>query len=507
MSSPISNVRPAPDRLLADLADYALHAKITSDEAYDTARWCLADTLACGIMALAYPACTKLLGPVVPGTSIKHGARVPGTSHELDPVQAAFNIGTTVRWLDFNDTWLAAEWGHPSDNLGAILATADWLSRHQAAGITPSAFHAPLTAYGFEQVFAPGAATRPSHPLLTVKDVLTAMVKAHEIQGVLALENSFNRVGLDHVILVRLASTAVTTAMLGGSRDQVINALSHAWLDGSALRTYRHAPNTGSRKSWAAGDATSRAVRLALIAMTGEMGYPSVLTAKTWGFQDVSFKGNPVKLARPLGSYVMEQVLFKISFPAEFHAQTAVECAMKLHPLVKDRLDAIDRVEMTTHESAIRIIDKTGPLHNPADRDHCLQYMAAIGLIFGELTADHYEDKIAADPRIDALRAKMKVAEDKSYSKDYLDPEKRSIANALQVFFHDGSKTDRIEVHYPIGHRRRRAEGIPVLQQKARDAFAAHYGTAKAAQLMDLFAHRPKLETMPVHEFVSAFVK
>jgi 2-methylcitrate dehydratase len=507
MSSSISNVRPAPDQLLADLADYALGAKITSDEAYDTARWCLADTLACGIMALAYPACTKLLGPVVPGTTIRHGARVPGTSHELDPVQGAFNIGTIVRWLDFNDTWLAAEWGHPSDNLGAILTTADWLSRHQAAGLTPSAFHTPLTAYGFEQVFAPGAATRPSHSALTVKDVLTAMIKAHEIQGVLALENSFNRVGLDHVILVRLASTAVTTVMLGGTRDQVINALSHAWLDGSALRTYRHAPNTGSRKSWAAGDATSRAVRLALIAMTGEMGYPSVLTAKTWGFQDVSFKGNPVKLARPLGSYVMEQVLFKISFPAEFHAQTAVECALQLHSNVKDRLDAIERVEMTTHESAIRIIDKTGPLNNPADRDHCLQYMAAIGLIFGELTADHYEDKTAADPRIDALRAKMKVTEDKSYSKDYLDPEKRSIANAIQVFFKDGSKTARIEVHYPIGHRRRRAEGIPVLQQKARDAFAAHYGAAKAAQLMDLFAHRPKLEAMPVHEFVSAFVK
>ncbi len=492
MSSPISNVRPAPDQLIVDLADYALNAQITSDEAYDTARWCLADTLACGIMALAYPACTKLLGPVVPGTSIVNGARVPGTSYELDPVQGAFNIGAIVRWLDFNDTWLAAEWGHPSDNLGAILAVADWLSRNQAAGTTPAAFHSPL-------------AHRPSP--LTIRDVLTAMVKAHEIQGVLALENSFNRVGLDHVLLVRMASTAVTAALLGGTREQVINAISHAWLDGSALRTYRHAPNTGSRKSWAAGDATSRAVRLALIALTGEMGYPSVLTAKTWGFQDVSFKGNTVKLTRPLGSYVMEQVLFKISFPAEFHAQTAVECAMKLHPLVKDRLDQIDRVEMTTHESAIRIIDKTGPLHNPADRDHCLQYMAAIGLIFGELTADHYEDKVAADPRIDALRAKMVVTEDKQYSKDYLDPEKRSIANAIQVVFKDGTKTDRIEVHYPIGHRRRRAEGIPVLQQKAHDAFATHYGKDKATQLMALFADRAKLESMPVHDFVSAFVK
>jgi len=492
MSSPISNVRPAPDQLIVDLADYALNARITSDEAYDTARWCLADTLACGIMALAYPACTKLLGPVVPGASIQHGARVPGTAYELDPVAAAFNIGAIIRWLDFNDTWLAAEWGHPSDNLGAILGTADWLSRHQAAHIAPAAFHTLLPA---------------RRSPLTMKDVLTAMVKAHEIQGVLALENSFNRVGLDHVLLVRVASTAVTAVMLGATREQVINAISHAWLDGSALRTYRHAPNTGSRKSWAAGDATARAVRLALIAMTGEMGYPSVLTAKTWGFQDVSFKGNSLKLARPLGSYVMEQVLFKISFPAEFHAQTAVECAMKLHPLVQDRLDQVERIELTTHESAIRIIDKSGPLNNPADRDHCLQYMTAIGLIFGALTADHYEDKVAADPRIDALRAKMTVTEDKAYSKDYLDPEKRSIANAVQIFFKDGSKSDKVAVEYPIGHRRRRAEGIPVLQQKAHAAFAAHYGKDRAAQLMALFADRTKLETMPVHEFAGAFKK
>ena len=494
MSSHISNVRPAPDQLIVDLADYALHAQITSDEAYDTARWCLADTLACGIMALAYPACTKLLGPVVPGTSIKNGSRVPGTSYELDPVQGAFNIGAIVRWLDFNDTWLAAEWGHPSDNLGAILAVADWISRNKSTGSPLSAFGSQLSALS-------------SQPAPTVRDVLTAMVKAHEIQGVLALENSFNRVGLDHVLLVRMASTAVTAVMLGGNREQVINAISHAWLDGSALRTYRHAPNTGSRKSWAAGDATSRAVRLALIALTGEMGYPSVLTAKTWGFQDVSFKGHSVKLARPLGSYVMEQVLFKISFPAEFHAQTAVECALKLHPLVKNKLADIERVEMTTHESAIRIIDKSGPLNNPADRDHCLQYMTAIGMIFGALTADHYEDKIAADPRIDTLRAKMVVAEDKSYSKDYLDPEKRSIANAVQVFFKDGTKTDKVEVHFPIGHRRRRAEGIPVLQQKAHDAFATHYGAAKSKELMALFANRAALEAMPVHEFVSAFVK
>ncbi|MEK7949998.1 bifunctional 2-methylcitrate dehydratase/aconitate hydratase [Luteolibacter soli] len=488
MSSAISNIRPAPDPLLTTLADYALDAVITSDEAFDTARWCLADTLACGIMALAYPACTKLLGPVVPGTSITNGARVPGTSFELDPVQAAFNIGTLVRWLDFNDTWLAAEWGHPSDNLGAILATADWLSRNATAETPVAAFSSTLKA-------------KP----LTMRDVLVAMIKAHEIQGVLALDNSFNRVGLDHVLLVRIASTAVTAAMLGGTREQVINAISHAWLDGSALRTYRHAPNTGSRKSWAAGDATSRAVRLAVISMTGEMGYPSVLSAKTWGFQDVSFKGNPVTLARPLGSYVMEQVLFKISFPAEFHAQTAVECAMQLHPLIKHRLDSIERIELTTHESAIRIIDKTGPLHNPADRDHCLQYMTAIGLIFGELTADHYEDKIATDPRIDALREKMTVTEDNAYSRDYLDPDKRSIANAIQVFFNDGTSTAKIEVEYPVGHRRRRSEGIPLLQAKAHSAFATHYGEERAERLMNIFTDRAALETMPVPNFVSAF--
>ena len=489
MSSHISNIRPEPDPLIVAITDYALNARIDSAEAYDTARWCLADTLACGIMALAYPACTKLLGPVVPGTTIANGARVPGTSHELDPVQAAFNIGAIVRWLDFNDTWLAAEWGHPSDNLGAILATADWLSRNAAAGTVPAAFSTPL----------------PVKPL-TIRDVLVAMVKAHEIQGILALENSFNRVGLDHVLLVRIASTAVTAVMLGGTRDQVINAITHAWLDGSALRTYRHAPNTGSRKSWAAGDATSRAVRLALISMTGEMGYPSVLTAKTWGFQDVSFKGNSLKLGRPFGSYVMEHVLFKISFPAEFHAQTAVECALQLHPLVKHRLDEIERVELTTHESAIRIIDKTGPLNNPADRDHCLQYMTAIGLIFGDLTADHYEDKVAVDPRIDALRAKMVVTEDKIYSRSYLDAEQRSIANAVQIFFKDGSKTEKIIVEYPIGHRRRRQEGIPVLRQKALDAFSTHFGPKKAETLMALFSDQARLEATEVSKFVDYFV-
>src|SRR5476649_455778 len=417
MSSDVLNIRPQPDQVLVDIADYVLNYEVTSKLAHETARNCLIDTLGCGLEALEYPACTKLLGPLVPGTVVENGARVPGTNFILDPVQGAFNIGTMIRWLDFNDTWLAAEWGHPSDNLGAILAVSDYLGRQ---------------------------ARMHGRPPPTVRDLLTAMVKAHEIQGVLALENSFNRVGLDHVILVRVASTAVVTALLGGSRDQIVNAVSNAWIDGGALRTYRHAPNTGSRKSWAAGDATSRAVRLALIAMTGEMGYPSVLTAKTWGFEDVSFKGKPLVLARPLGSYVMENVLFKISFPAEFHAQTAVECAVQLYPLVKDKLDNITRIELTTHESAIRIIDKSGPLNNPADRDHCLQYMTAIGLIFGNLTAADYEDNVAADPRIDALRAKMTVIEDKQYSKDYLDADKRSIANAVQIFFKDGTKTDRI---------------------------------------------------------------
>jgi 2-methylcitrate dehydratase len=485
MSSPISNVRPPSDPILVELADYALNFSGASDEARDTARWCLLDTLACGLLALAYPACTKLLGPVVSGTSVARGVRVPGTAYELDPVQGAFNIGALVRWLDFNDTWLAAEWGHPSDNLGAIFAVADWLSRHQQAGVTPSAFGTPLPL-------------RPAP--LTVGDILTGMIKAHEIQGVLALENSFNRVGLDHVLLVRVASSAVATALLGGSRDQVVNALSHAWVDGSSLRTYRHAPNTGSRKSWAAGDATSRAVRLALITMTGEMGYPSALSAKTWGFQDVSFRGQPVGLARPLGSYVMENVLFKISFPAEFHAQTAVEAAFRLHPQVRGKLGQIARVELTTHESAVRIIDKSGPLHNPADRDHCLQYMTAIGLIFGELTAAHYEDQVAADPRIDALRARMVVTEDQQYSRAYLDPAQRSIANALQVFFTDGSATEKIVVDYPVGHRRRRAEGIPLLVDKARAAFAGHFGAARADQIIGLFSDPGRLEHLPVHQ-------
>ncbi len=466
MSAAISSARPAPDPLLCALADYILSTEIASDEAYDTARYCLMDSLGCAFLALSYPACTKLLGPIVPGAKLRHGARVPGTDHVLDPVAAAFNIGCLIRWLDFNDTWLAAEWGHPSDNLGAILAVADYLDRNG----TP----------------------------LTVRDVLTAMIKAHEIQGVLALENSFNRAGLDHVLLVRIASTAVATGLLGGTRAQIIDAISNAFADGGALRVYRHAPNTGSRKSWAAGDATARGVWHALMALRGEMGCPGVLSTATWGFSDVLFRGKPITLARPLGSYVMEHVLFKISFPAEFHAQTAVEAAITLHPLVRERLAEIERVELTTHESALRIIHKTGPLANPADRDHCLEYMTAIGLIFGTLTADHYEDQVAADPRIDALRAKMTAREEPRYTRDYLDPEKRSIANAVQVFFTDGTSTPRVEVEYPIGHRRRRAEGLPVLVEKFTRAAALVFSNRKVAQFHALFLDRPCLEALRI---------
>ena len=479
MSGRISNIRPQPDQVLVDIADYASTSVIDSREAYSTARLCLMDTLGCGLEALSYPACTRLLGPVVPGTIVPNGARVPGTSYVLDPVTAAFNIGAMIRWLDFNDTWLAAEWGHPSDNLGGILAAADWHSRTRIA---------------------------MGKPPLTMRDVLTAMIKAHEIQGVLALKNSFNRVGLDHVLLVKVASTAVITALLGGTQEQLINALSNAWIDGQSLRTYRHAPNTGSRKSWAAGDATSRAVRLALMALSDEMGYPSALTAPTWGFYDVLFKGKPFQLEQPYGSYVMENVLFKISFPAEFHAQTAVEAALQLYPEVHSRLDEIEKIVITSHESAIRIIDKVGPLYNPADRDHCIQYMTAVGLIFGELTAEYYEDAAASDPRIDALREKMVLVENPQYSRDYLDPDKRSIANAVQVFYRDGTHSENVVVEYPLGHRRRREEGIPLLIQKFKTNLARRFSVTQAEKIMEACGDQVQLETMSVPEFVDLFV-
>ena len=479
MALHISNERPEPDKVLTDIADYALNYQVTSTLAGETAQYCLMDTLGCGLEALEYPACTKLLGPIVPGTVVPNGARVPGTRFQLDPVQAAFNIGAMIRWLDYNDTWLAAEWGHPSDNLGGILAVADWLSRSHAGG----------------------------SPLL-MRQVLEAMIKAHEIQGCLALENSFNKVGLDHVVLVKVASTAVVCWLLGLSREQTINALSLAWVDGQSLRTYRHAPNTGSRKSWAAGDATSRAVRLALMAKAGEMGYPSALTAKTWGFYDVSFKGQEFKFQRTYGSYVMENVLFKISYPAEFHAQTAVEAAMTL----RGRLDrtgisseAIKKITIRTHEACLRIIDKKGPLANPADRDHCVQYMIAIPLLHGRLTAADYEDAVASDPRIDTLRAKVECIEEPQFTKDYHDPEKRSIANSLRIELNDGAEFEET-VEYPIGHRLRRKEGMPLLVEKFKTNLRRRFSEPKRHQILDVSLDREKLAQMPVHQYVDLFV-
>jgi 2-methylcitrate dehydratase len=482
MASHFDAARPKPDSVLTDIADYVLDYRIESALAYETARNCLIDTLGCGLEALEYPACTKLLGPIVPGTVVPNGARVPGTSFQLDPVQAAFNIGAMIRWLDFNDTWLAAEWGHPSDNLGGILAIADWLSRNRIAeGKSP----------------------------LPMRDVLTAMIKAHEIQGVIALENSFNRVGLDHVVLVKLATTAVVSQLLGLSRDALTNALSQVFVDGQALRTYRHTPNTGSRKSWAAGDATSRGVRLALIAATGEMGYPAALTAPVWGFYDVLFKGKPFQFQRPYGSYVMENVLFKISYPAEFHAQTAVEAAMALHRQMTAqgrRVEDIATITIRTHEAAMRIIDKRGPLANPADRDHCIQYMVAVPLIFGRLTAKDYEDDIAADARIDALRDKMICVEDAQFTRDYHDPEKRSIANGLTVLFKEGTVLPEVLVEYPIGHKRRRDEGIPLLVQKFRTNLARRFAPEQQEKIVSVSLDRARLEAMSVCDYVDLYV-
>ncbi|MGE7111516.1 2-methylcitrate dehydratase [Lysinibacillus sp. NPDC047702] len=467
------------DQLLSDIADYVLNTTITSEEAYETARYVLLDTLGCGILALQYPECTKLLGPVVPGTIVPNGTRVPGTSYVLDPVRGAFNIGCMIRWLDYNDTWLAAEWGHPSDNLGGILAVADYLSRERI--------------------------TQGKEPL-KIKEVLEMMIKAHEIQGVLALENSLNRVGLDHVLYVKIATTAVVTKALGGTRQEIINALSNAWIDNSSLRTYRHAPNTGSRKSWAAGDATSRAVQLAMMAIKGEMGYATALSAPGWGFQDVLFKKQELKLARSLKSYVMENVLFKVSFPAEFHAQTAAECAVHLHEEVKNRLEDIEKIVITTHESAIRIIDKEGPLNNPADRDHCIQYITAIGLMYGDIIADHYEDDVAADPRIDELRKKMVVVEKAQYTIDYLDPDKRSIANAVQIYYKDGSSSELIECEYPLGHRFRREEAFPKIIDKFQRNISTHYSSKQLNKIKQLCANQELIENSYVHEFVELFI-
>lgn len=472
--------RMSADQALQDIADYVIDFKVESQEALNTARNCLIDTIGCGLLALKYPNCTRHLGPLVPGTSVENGARVFGKSFELDPVKAAWDIGALVRWLDFNDTWLAEEWGHPSDNLGAIMALSDYISRVNIAN-----HKSPLS----------------------IRDVLEYMIKAHEIQGILALENSFNKVGLDHVLLVRVASTAVATHMLGGTREQIIDALSQAWADGSSLRAYRHAPNAGSRKSWAAGDATSRAVRLAMITMAGEMGMPSVLSTPEWGFYDVSFKGREFSFSKSYGSYVMENILFKISFPAEFHAQTAVECAVLLYPEIKEKLNEIERIEVTTHESALRIIDKTGALDNPADRDHCMQYMLAVAMIKGDLVAEFYEDSFhQQNSLIDKLRNKMILKEDKRYSKDYLADDKRSIANALQIFFKDGSQTDKVEVEYPIGHRNRRQEGIPLLERKFFNSLKSIYSKGHSNRIYSLCLDKEKIEQTPVNEFMDMFV-
>ncbi len=471
--------RPDPDQAMVDIANYITDYYIGSSEAYTTARYMLLDSLACAMLAMRHPECVKHLGPLVPGANLPGGARVPGTSFELDPAQAAYNIGVQVRWLDFNDTWLAAEWGHPSDNLGAILATGDYLSRK---------------------------AEREHGKPLTVRDLLTAAIKAHEIQGAYALKNSFNRVGLDHVLLVRLASTAVVTHMLGGGKDEIISAVSNSWVDGGALRTYRHAPNAGPRKGWAAGDACRRAVIHALNAVKGCEGYPSALTAKTWGFYDVLFEGKPFEFERPFGSYVMENVLFKISHPAEFHAQTAVECAMDLHPKVAGKLDQVDRIVVETQEAGMRIIDKTGPLSNPADRDHCLQYMVAVPLIFGRLNADDYSDAMAADPRIDALRAKMQVRENPDFTRDYFDPEKRFIGNAVEVFFKDGSSTGKVSIDTPLGHRERRGEGIPLLLNKFEAAVGGQLPAKRVEQILELTRDTSRFEATPIHRLVDLFI-
>tara|TARA_B100000768_G_C11279643_1_gene377813 strand:+ start:2454 stop:3914 length:1461 start_codon:yes stop_codon:yes gene_type:complete len=479
MSSNVDlNIRPEYDSVISEIADYVINYEISSDLAMDTARNCLIDTLGCGLLALKFPACTKMLGPVVEGTSVPFGVRVPGTNFKLDPIKGAFDIGCIIRWLDFNDTWLAAEWGHPSDNLGGILAVADFISQKN-----------------IEEGKDP----------LTMKTVLESMIMAHEIQGILALKNSFNKVGLDHVVLVKVASTALVTKLMGGNREQIMDAVSHAWVDGQSLRTYRHAPNAGSRKSWAAGDATSRAVRLAMITLSGEMGYPGVLSAPVWGFEDVLFNGEQLSLPQPFESYVMENILFKISFPAEFHAQTAVEAAVKLHHQVKERLDDIKSIEITTHESAIRIISKVGELNNPADRDHCLQYMVAIGLLKGDLVAEDYEDNIAADKRIDSLREKMVITEDKRYSAEYHEADKRSIANKIQIHFNDGSSTEAIEVEYPIGHKRRRVEGIPILEQKFMNNLKITYDIDTCEEIYKLCTSQLDLESMSVPEFQQLF--
>ena len=487
------NLRPDYDKVIKDISEYVINYEVTSRDAMETARNCLIDSIGCGLLALQFKECVKHLGPIVEGTAVPNGSRVPGTNFILDPVKAAWDIGCIIRWLDYNDTWLAAEWGHPSDNLGSILGLCDHLSQKRVKD-------------GQNPIF--------------MKEILEFMVMAHEIQGVLAIENSFNRVGLDHVLLVRVASTAISAKIMGGNDEQIKSAISHAWVDGSSLRTYRHAPNAGSRKSWAAGDASSRGVRLADIALRGEMGVPGVLSAPQWGFYDISFnKTNKdqklkdkedqiFKFNRDYGSYVMEHILFKIQYPAEFHAQTAVEAAVKLHHDVKEKFDQIEKIVIRTQEPAIRIISKVGNLANAADRDHCIQYMAAVGLIYGDLKAEFYEDDFHNEnPLIDSFRDKMEIIEDKRFSDDYLDPEKRSIANAMKVIFKDGSFTDDVEVEYPIGHKRRRSEGIPLLEQKFLNNLNTCFDKDKSNSIYKLGTNQENLEKTAVHDFMAMLVK
>jgi 2-methylcitrate dehydratase len=479
MSSALANKRPPFDKVIADIAEYADAYKVKSPLALETARLALIDSIGCGFEALAYPACTKLLGPVVSGTVVPNGARVPGTPYVLDPELATFNIGALIRWLDYNDAFYGATVCHPSDTFCGILAVSDWLSRGRvAAGKQP----------------------------LAVRDVLESAVKTYEIMGGLAILNGFTAVGLDHPILGKIATSAVVTKLLGGTREEIMNAVSNAWIDGHPLAAFRRKPNTGSRKSWGAADAASRGVKLALMAVRGEMGYPSALTAKTWGFYDVLFKGKAFRFQRPFGTYVMENVLFKIAYPTAFHGQSAVEAAINLHPEVKNRLDDVKRVDVRCHNSSMVILDKSGPLHNPADRDHCLQYMIAIGMIFGEMTAKHYEDDVAADPRIDALRAKMKLVEYAKYEKDYHDPAKRSNANSVQVTYKDGTKSGLSEVEYPLGHRRRRKDGLPKLMEKFERNVAHVFAPKRRDAIIAACTDAKRLEAMPVNEFMDLLV-
>lgn len=470
-----TNVRPTPDKVLVEIAQYVDRYAVKSKLAWETARLTLIDTLGCGFEALSYPACTKLLGPIVPGTIVPNGARVPGTPYVLDPERAALNTGALFRWLDFNDAFYGATVIHPSDTYGGIVPIADWVSRTRVA--------------------------RRKEPLL-MRDVLEAGIKAYEVMGGLAIENGFTDVGLDHTILVKIGVTPVVTRLLGGTREEIVNALSNAWLDGHALAAFRRKPNTGSRKSWAAGDAASRGVRLALMAVKGEMGYPAALSAKRWGFYEALFKGKPFTFQRPLGSYVMENTLFKIPYPTAFHGQSGVEAAIKLHPLVKDRLDEIEHIDVKCHNSSMTILDKTGPLYNPADRDHCMQYMMAVGMIYGTMTAEHYEDHIAADPRIDKLRAKMKLSESAQFERDYHDPAKRSNANSIHVYFKDGTKAPLSVVEYPLGHRRRRKEGIPAVMEKFEKNVARVFAAKQRGRIMAVCLDQQKLEATPVNEFM-----